>query len=131
MKRKFGLPLILEKAIPGQKELIVGIKKDDNFGHLIMVGAGGIYSEILKDISFRAIPIKKENAQTMIKELKMYSILKGSRGEASVDFDKIENVLLSLSQLIQNFPQITVIDINPLIVTPQSATAVDVVIQIG
>jgi len=129
MKRKFGLPLILEKGISGKRELIIGIKKDDNFGHLIMVGAGGIYSEILKDISFRAIPVKKENAQTMIKELKMYSILKGSRGEASVNFDKIENTLLSLSELIQNFSQITAIDINPLIVTSKSAVAVDAVIQ--
>ena len=116
---------VLEEAIKGNVEIILGAKTDPSFSHIILAGAGGIYAEILKDTAFRVIPISKSNAQQMLKELKVYPILKGARGGKGVNLKKITQYLLAISQLITDFPQIKELDFNPVICTPESAVVVD------
>ncbi|MEN3014382.1 MAG: acetate--CoA ligase family protein [Endomicrobiia bacterium] len=102
------------QMVKAHRELIVGASYDRTFGHMIAVGLGGIYVEVLNDISFRIVPISKTEAYEMISELKAYKILKGIRGEKPVDIDAVVEVLLRISQLLKDFPQIIELDINPL-----------------
>lgn len=125
MNKKFNSPnFILTEAIKGEIELIIGAKQDPIFGHLIMVGAGGIYTEIWQDQTFRALPVNKIDIQEMLSELKIYPILKGARSK-KINLAEIENSLLAIAKLVELFPEIDQLDINPLIVG-QKATAVDV-----
>lgn len=97
-------------------ETIMGIKKDPQFGSLIMFGLGGIYVEVLKDVSFRICPIRELTALHMIQDIKGYKILQGFRGKGPSDIKTVEESLLRLSQLAVDFPIFTEIDINPFIV---------------
>ncbi|NLC86730.1 MAG: CoA-binding protein, partial [Bacteroidales bacterium] len=96
------------------------------FGPLLMFGLGGIYVEVLKDISFRLAPLSKEDAHNIIKEIKSYKLLTGTRGEKSVNIDAIEDVLIKVSQLAIDFPEIMEADFNPLMVNSDRAFAADV-----
>ena len=116
-KAKLVGAVIVEMAKPGGKEIILGMKNEPGLGKLLMVGLGGIFVEIFKDTAFRFSPLDTENAQTMISELKSYKLLTGARGEAGIDTDALAQCLGRLSQLALDFPEISEIDINPLIVT--------------
>ena len=107
------------------KEIILGIKRDAQFGPVIMCGVGGIFVEVLKDISLRICPIDKEEALEMLKELKSYSILKGLRGEKSINFEKLLDLMVKLSKLSLK-EKITEIDLNPVMVNEQNVDVVDV-----
>lgn len=107
-------------------EVIIGVNKDVQFGHLIMFGLGGIYVELLKDVSFRIIPITDIDAENMINEIKTSKILKGFRNIPKMDINSLKEVLLKISQLISDFPVIKEMDINPLIVKENTCIAVDV-----
>jgi len=96
--------------------LLVGIQRDATFGHTLAVGSGGIYTEIMKDASFRVCPISHHDAKLMIEELKSYPLLLGVRGESSVNLEKIHQLLLKLSHLALCYPSLRELDINPLIV---------------
>ncbi|BDC36559.1 MAG: CoA-binding protein [Candidatus Methanoliparum thermophilum] len=113
-----------------KKEVIIGVNKDPQFGHLIMFGMGGIYVEILKDVSFRLSPLTRSDAYDMIHEIKMYPLLRGVRGEKPVDIDKIANVLMRVSSLVSDFKNIVEMDINPLICLEDSCKVVDARITI-
>ncbi|MGA1874668.1 MAG: acetate--CoA ligase alpha subunit [bacterium] len=117
----------LQKMYAGGREVILGLAKDPQFGPMIMFGLGGIYVEVLKDVSFRIAPICREEALAMVTEIKSYPLLKGVRGQKSVDMDAIVDALLRLSQLATDFPEILEADINPLIVreSGEGAVAVD------
>ncbi|HBR05638.1 MAG TPA: acyl-CoA synthetase, partial [Desulfovibrio sp.] len=117
---------VQEMAPKGVKEVIVGFKRDDQFGPLLMFGLGGIYVEVLKDISFRLAPLSREDARNIIREIKSYMLLKGVRGEAPVNFDALENILLSMSQLSQDFPEIFEAEFNPVLVNNEKAIVADV-----
>jgi len=106
--------LIQEMISPG-KEVIIGITKDPQFGHMIMFGLGGIYVEVLRDISFRIVPLSNEDVHEMVREIKTFPLLRGVRGEAETDIGAIEQALLSFNQLAMDFPQIIEADINPLL----------------
>ncbi|MBM3712053.1 MAG: CoA-binding protein, partial [Actinobacteria bacterium] len=106
----------IQEMVENKKEVIIGINKDTQFGHMIMFGLGGIYVEILKDVSFRIAPIFRKNAQEMIDEIKSIKLLKGTRGEKPSDIDSIIDVILKISQLVTDFPDIIEMDINPLFV---------------
>lgn len=97
-------------------EIIVGVTKDPQFGHALMVGLGGIFVEVLKDVSFRLIPFTENDAREMLKELKAYKILEGIRGEPERDIDSLINVMLSVSKMIEENPEITELDCNPTFV---------------
>jgi len=108
-------------------ETIIGIKRDPQFGALIMFGIGGIYVEVLKDVSFRICPIRELSAWHMIKEIKGYKLLQGFRGRRPADIEKIVESLQRLSQLALDFPDFSEIDINPFLVFEQGkgACAID------
>ncbi|TFH07161.1 MAG: acetyl-CoA synthetase [Candidatus Thorarchaeota archaeon] len=97
-------------------EIIVGVTKDPQFGHALMVGLGGIFVEVLKDVSFRLIPFTENDAREMLKELKAYKILEGIRGEPARDIDSLIGVMLSVSKMITENPEIIELDCNPTFV---------------
>ncbi len=95
--------------------LLVGIQRDPTFGHTVAVGSGGIYTEILKDVSFRVCPLSHHDAKTMVEELKVYPMLQGVRGEQAVNIEKLHQLLLRLSHLALCYPSMRELDINPVI----------------
>ena len=109
----------IQEFIEGGKETILGMKRDPQFGPLLMFGSGGIYVEVFKDVSFRLAPIKELGARNMIESTKAYKILSGVRGEKPSDIESIIECLQRLSQLVIDFPEIQEIDINPLLVFQQ------------
>jgi acetate---CoA ligase (ADP-forming) len=125
--------VMVQEMVRGGKEVIMGITKDPQFGHMIMFGLGGIYVEVLKDIAFRITPLSREDAHEMIRETKTFPLLRGVRGEAEADIEAIEESLLILSRMARDFPQIIEADINPLLVKKrgEGAVAVDARFSIG
>lgn len=115
--------IIVQKFVEGNY-LLVGLKNDPTFGHVLAVGLGGIYTEILKDVSFRITPVEKRDIKEMLEELKGYTILEGFRGERA-NLRLIYEVLLKISKLSEKYPTIEELDINPLIVNEKEATIVD------
>ena len=116
--------VLVQQMAPSGHEVIVGLKKDAQFGHALMFGLGGIFVEIYKDVSFRVTPIDKKEALEMISEIKGYPILKGIRGKKPADIDAVADVLVSVSEMAQK-ENIVELDINPLIVGENGAIAVD------
>jgi acyl-CoA synthetase (NDP forming) len=106
-------------------EIIIGMMKDPCFGPTIMFGLGGIFVEILKDISFRILPLEERDAEEMISEIKGYQILKGIRGETPKDVKSIRDVLMKISQLVMDNPEIKEIDLNPIFVFNKGLQVVD------
>jgi acetyltransferase len=104
----------LQEYIAGGKEVILGMTRDPQFGPLLMFGLGGIYVEVLKDVSFRIAPISVQDACAMVREIRSYPLLTGVRGEKPADIDAIVESLLRLSQLVTDFPEIMELDVNPL-----------------
>jgi acyl-CoA synthetase (NDP forming) len=117
--------LLIQKMIPGGKEVILGAKRDPSFGPMILFGLGGIYVEVLKESSLRVAPINRSEAEEMISELKSSAILKGVRGGKPSDIEALSEMLLRLSQLMVDFPEIEGIDINPVMALEKGAIAVD------
>ncbi len=115
--------LVQQMAPPGH-EVIVGLKKDAQFGHALMFGLGGIFVEVYKDVSFRVTPIDNKEALEMISEIKGYPILKGIRGRKPADVESAAKVLVKVSEMAQK-ENIVELDINPLIVGEKGAIAVD------
>lgn len=115
------------------KELIIGCSRDIQFGPLIMFGAGGIFVNYLKDISFKLTPMTRRDATELIDETKMGVLLKGVRGEAPSDIHAIEDTILRISQLVTDFEDIVELDINPAFAYEKGkgVSAVDVKITIG
>ncbi len=117
--------ILVQKMVKDGKELIVGMKRDPQFGPLLMFGMGGIYVELLKDVSFRIAPITRKDAYEMIKEIKAYKILRGLRGEKPVDIDAIVDLLLRISKISIEHPEIFEIDLNPIKVFENGYVVVD------
>ena len=111
-------------ASPGV-EVIVGMSKDPQFGPVIMFGLGGILVEVLKDVSFRIVPLTERDAREMIKEIKGYPILEGYRGQKPASIPKLENLIVKVSQFVEKNPQIKELDLNPIFAYPDKAVAVD------
>lgn len=118
------LGVTVEEMIAPGKEVVLGSSRDPSFGPLLMFGLGGIYVEVLKDVSFRIAPLTFNEAELMIKEIRSYPILKGVRGEEPSDLIAVRESLLRLSQLVTDFSEILEIDINPLMVLPAGKGAV-------
>jgi len=119
------------ETAPSGKEVILGVTHDRTFGHMLMFGLGGIYVEVLKDVSFKVVPITKRDALQMIDKLKGSALLKGARGERPVSMELIVDSLLALNSLVCDFPEISELDINPLVVGEDMAIALDARIVIG
>ena len=108
------------------------MSKDPQFGPLIMFGTGGIYANFMKDVSFAlSYKFSRDSAKKLIQNTKIFSLLQGVRGEPSSDIDAIIDVLLRLSQLVNDFPEIVELDINPLLSFVKGYSAVDIKITIS
>ena len=105
-------------------EMIVGVTKDPQFGHALMVGLGGIFVEVLKDVSFRLIPFTESDAREMLSELKAYKILEGVRGEKPRDVDALIKIMLAISRMVDENPEIIELDCNPAFVYEKGKGAV-------
>jgi acetyl coenzyme A synthetase (ADP forming)-like protein len=118
---------ISEMVKPGT-ELIVGARRDNIFGPIIMIGLGGIYVEVMKDVSFRSLPVSARDIISMIKELRAYPLLLGVRGEKTKDIAAVVNIIVILGAIISHCPEISDIEINPLVVYEQGdgVRAVDI-----
>jgi len=115
---------VQKMARPGM-EVIVGLSKDAQFGPLVMFGLGGILVEILKDVSFRIVPLSRRDAQEMIREIKGYPLLLGYRGQEPVDLLALEELLLKVSNLAQQIPEIKELDLNPVFAYSDGTIVVD------
>ncbi|MBF0289920.1 MAG: acetate--CoA ligase family protein [SAR324 cluster bacterium] len=117
--------VMLQQMAKKGKEIILGATRYPKFGPIVMFGLGGIYTEVLKDVTFRLAPMRSENAQEMMSEIKGKKILNGVRGEAPADLEAIQECIERLSQLVVEFPVIQELDINPLIVSEYGASVAD------
>ncbi len=125
--------ILVQEFIKDKKETIIGMSEDPQFGPMIMFGLGGVYVEALKDVSFRIAPLSRQVAREMVEEIKTIKLLKGTRGEDPSDIDSIIEIILRVSQLVIDFPEILEMDINPLFVKKQGEGSIagDVRIRIG
>ena len=118
--------ILLEKMVPKGVELIVGIQNDPQFGPVIMVGLGGIMTEVMKDVAFRMLPITPLDAKSMLNELKGSALLKGFRGSEPIDTNMVAKMLVQIGKLgVENADYINSIDFNPVVVYPKSHFVVD------
>ena len=118
----------VQQMVAGGQEVIIGMKRDPAFGPLIMFGLGGVYVEALADVSFRLAPLSPQDAQEMIGEVRASKLLAGLRGAPPADRSALVDAIVRIGQLAADFPEITELDVNPLLVLPagQGAWAADV-----
>ena len=107
------------------QEVIFGIKQDATFGPVLLFGLGGVFAELIEDVSLRVLPVDRTDVVEMIQEIRGYEALTGVRGTSPRDIDSLVDHLLSLSQLAQDFQQISEIDLNPVISYENSCLALD------
>ena len=117
--------IYVQEMAPSSTEVIVGATKDPTFGPTIMFGLGGIFVEILKDVSFRLIPITRDDAVEMIHEIRSYKILEGARGMPKADEGALVDILLNTSRMVSDCPEIKELDMNPILVYERGAKIVD------
>lgn len=122
---KNGLKIQIQEQIIGGVEVIVGVKKDPNFGPVILFGAGGKYAEILADRNLLLLPIGESEANNFVQQSKIYNLLKGFRGDPPYDLDILYETIIRLGILAESMPEIAEIEINPLIITHDGVSAVD------
>ena len=127
LKEEFDVKgVLLEKMVPKGVELIVGLQNDSQFGPSIMVGLGGIYTELFKDVSFRVLPVTKNEAAKMLESLRGKDILKGFRGSTPVDLDMLSEAIVNIGTLGMDMAgKYESIDFNPVVVYPDSYYVVD------
>ncbi|NPV53844.1 MAG: acetate--CoA ligase [Firmicutes bacterium] len=124
----------VQHMMPPGRELIIGMVRDLQFGPMLMFGLGGIYVNLLKDVSFRlAYGLRKQDVEAMVRETKAYTLLRGFRGEAPADIPAIQDTLIRVARLARDFPEILEMDINPLFAyeAGKGVTAIDMKITIS
>ncbi len=125
-----GSQSVMIQAMLTGKELFIGASYEPDFGHTVLCGMGGVFIEVLKDVSAALSPVTKTEALRMIEGLKSYAIIEGVRGQAGVNKDLYADVIVRLSQLLEVCPEIKELDLNPLLGTPEKVVAVDARIRI-
>lgn len=123
--------VLLQTMVSGGTEVILGGRRDPQFGPVLVYGLGGIFTELLRDVSFRVAPVSRREALEMIKETKSYKILAGARGKQPGDIDGLVDCITRLGALIHDHPEIAEVDINPLVVKPEGCIALDARIITG
>jgi acyl-CoA synthetase (NDP forming) len=116
--------ILVQKQVQGV-ELLLGLKRDPQFGPVLVAGAGGIYTEVLKDVARALVPVTPEQAGDMLRTLKIYPILKGVRGQAGVNISALTETIATLSQLAVDYPEIQELDLNPVVADSQGCWCVD------
>ena len=119
---------LVEEMIKGQRELVIGMTRDSQFGPCVMFGLGGIFTEILNDVCFRVAPIQKRDALDMTHEIKAHKILQPIRGMEAVDLDVLSQSLISLGKIGLENESVEQIDVNPLIIKEGKPIAADALI---
>jgi acetyltransferase len=117
--------ILVQRMVQGGRETITGITRDPSFGPLVMFGLGGVFVEAIRDVVFRIAPIRPLDAHDMVRAIRGVAILDGIRGAPPVDFAALVDVLLRLSQLALDVPEIAELDINPLLAFADGVVAVD------
>ena len=123
-----GEGVLVQELVKGQRELVVGLTRDPQFGPCVMFGLGGIFTEILKDIAFRVAPLEKRDALDMMQEIKGRKILEPVRGMEAADLDSLSQILINVGRIGLENEQVKEIDINPLILTGARPVAVDALV---
>ena len=106
-------------------ELVVGVTTDQQFGPVLMFGLGGVFVEFMKDVSFKLIPLRKVDAKNILSEIKSKEILLGARGFPKIDLTKLQELILNVSNFVQDNPEIEEVDLNPIIANSKEMLAVD------
>lgn len=117
--------VLVQEMAPQSTEVIIGAVKDPQFGQTVMFGVGGIFVEILKDVTFRVAPLTEQDAMDMITELKAYSLLTGYRNTPAADIKALVTLLLCVSKLVMDHPEIKELDLNPVMAYEKGAKTVD------
>jgi len=120
--------VLIQEMVKGNREFVIGLTRDPQFGPCVMFGLGGIFTEALKDVSFRVAPLSEYDAREMINEIRAVKLLHAFRGEKSVDRDILIKALVGIGHLGMNHEEIAEIDINPLIVKDGKPVAVDALV---
>ncbi len=118
--------VIIQEMVKGNREMVCGIATDPQYGPMMMFGLGGVFIEVMKDVTFRIAPLTDIDAQEMIKSVKAYKLLEGARGTTPAQMDQIEETLLRLSQLVHDFSFIDELDINPLLISEKTGEGIAV-----
>lgn len=123
----------VQEMVTNAREVIIGMNRDPQFGPLVMFGLGGIYVEVLKDVTFRVAPMSRTQAEEMVRAIRSFKLLTGVRGQAPSDLNAVVDAILRIAQLTTDFPDIAELDINPLLVREegQGAVAVDMRLILG
>jgi len=116
---------------PAGHEVIVGVTKDPQFGHAVMFGLGGIFVEVMKDVTFRVVPLSEKDAAEMISGIRGYGALTGTRGKPAADLDALRALLLQVSAFLSAHPQVEEMDLNPVIVHERGLTIADARVVLG
>jgi len=122
--------VLVQEMVSGKRELVAGLVRDPQFGPCVMFGLGGIFTEVLSDVSFRLAPLKKRDAMEMMGEIKGHKILNAIRGMKEVDRDTLSQILINVGQIGLENESIKEIDINPLIISDGKPVAVDALLVI-
>ena len=125
-----GATAVLIQPMVKGTELFIGVKKEKDFGHLIFFGLGGIFVEVLKDVSFALAPLSEFEITNLIHGIKSYPIIKGIRGSKGINEGLLVQIIKKISDLVQLVPEIYEMDINPLIATEKELYSIDVRIKI-
>jgi acyl-CoA synthetase (NDP forming)/GNAT superfamily N-acetyltransferase len=120
----------LQPMVPTGVELVVGVAHDHLFGSLVMVGLGGVQTDLLGDRSFRALPLTDRDAAALWRELRAAPLLTGYRGTPAMDTDALEQLLLRVAQLAEDFPEVSELDLNPVVGVPSGVTALDIKVKL-
>jgi acyl-CoA synthetase (NDP forming) len=117
--------ILVQKMLPPGIEAIIGVSQDKQFGSVIMFGLGGVFTELFNDVVFRLIPIQVTQAQEMIASIRGSALLKGYRGKPAADIVCLAGMIVRVSNLIVEHPEILELDLNPVLVYPQGAAIAD------
>ena len=126
-----GATVLVQEMVKGPRELVVGLTRDSQFGPCVMFGLGGIFTEILRDVSFRVAPIEKRDALEMMQEIKARKILDAVRGMPAADLDRLAEILIKVGNIGLEEESIKEIDINPLILWDSQPVAVDALVVLN
>lgn len=118
--------VIIQEMVKGNREMVCGVATDPQYGPMMMFGLGGVFIETMKDVTFRIAPLTDVDADEMIKSVKAYELLKGARGTKPADIAQIQETLLRLSQMVNDFKFIDELDINPLLISEKTGEGIAV-----
>ena len=118
--------VIIQEMVKGNREMVCGIATDPQYGPMMMFGLGGVFVEVMKDVTFRIAPLTDVDAEEMIKSVKAYKLLEGARGTKPAQMEQIQETLLRLSQLVTDFKFIDELDINPLLISEKTGEGIAV-----